>query len=455
MPQIASGSNATFTVPSGYVIDVQCPGGWVQLEFPVGTKVFEGNPAGRTFGPYSGGSAKLTSVKGDIYYEVDPASSGGAPYLGQVATGCRPAFTASGSFQQLQGRSRHIAMDNITSLQLVYSGWYITNPNANAGVAEVNSPGNVTLTASIEYPVGTFTQVKFGGSASGTLLPGANLVSDAASVNIPMGAAFFVRVFQQAPSGILNIGGVSSSGFGEACNIGTTGQLTDLTMSGTITNNNPTLKFLPSAIIAQTSRPSFVLFGDSRVQGIAKDSYSDGSVLLGDYERTIGKYFGFMNLALGGERASNAAAGTCAKRIGLAQYASHVACNYGINDFTNSATAAQVQTDVTTLRALLAGKPFYHGTVSPVTTSTDGWVTTGNQTVTASNGPRVTFNTAVRQCFAGAIDGYFEVADAVETARGSGIWKAGYTTDGTHGEQVACLAVRTAQGVDEAIRMLA
>jgi lysophospholipase L1-like esterase len=76
MPQITSGSNATFTVPSGYVIDVQCPGGWVQLEYPVGTKVFEGNPAGQTFGPYSGGSAKLTSVKGDIYYEVDPKTGG-------------------------------------------------------------------------------------------------------------------------------------------------------------------------------------------------------------------------------------------------------------------------------------------------------------------------------------------------------------------------------------------
>lgn len=80
MPQITSGSNATFTVPSGYVIDVQCPGGWIQLEFPVGTKVFEGNPAGQTFGPYSGGSAKLTSVKGDIYYEVDPTTGGDRPY---------------------------------------------------------------------------------------------------------------------------------------------------------------------------------------------------------------------------------------------------------------------------------------------------------------------------------------------------------------------------------------
>jgi hypothetical protein len=80
MPQITSGSNATFTVPSGYIIDVQCPGGWVQLEFPVGTKVFEGNPAGRTFGPFAGGSAKLTSVKGDIYYEVDPNSSGAVPF---------------------------------------------------------------------------------------------------------------------------------------------------------------------------------------------------------------------------------------------------------------------------------------------------------------------------------------------------------------------------------------
>lgn len=72
MPQIAAGGNATFAVPNGYTVDVQCPSGWVQLEYPVGTKVFEGNPgASRTFGPYPGGSAKLTSISGAIYYEVD------------------------------------------------------------------------------------------------------------------------------------------------------------------------------------------------------------------------------------------------------------------------------------------------------------------------------------------------------------------------------------------------
>src|SRR6478609_9695516 len=80
MPQITSGGNATFTVAANNVIDVQCPGGWIQLEYPVGTKVFEGNPAGRTFGPYAAGSAKLTSVKGDIYYEVDPSPAANVPF---------------------------------------------------------------------------------------------------------------------------------------------------------------------------------------------------------------------------------------------------------------------------------------------------------------------------------------------------------------------------------------
>lgn len=90
MPLITSGSNASFTVPAGYTIDVNCPGGWVQLEFPTGTKVFEGNPAGQTFGPYTGGTAKLTSVQGPIYYEVIPGASGGVAFdPSSVAVGSR------------------------------------------------------------------------------------------------------------------------------------------------------------------------------------------------------------------------------------------------------------------------------------------------------------------------------------------------------------------------------
>lgn len=70
MPQIAAGANASFTVPAGGSITIQCREGWVQLEYPSGTKIYEGNPANQVFGPFAGGTAKITSVQGAVYYET-------------------------------------------------------------------------------------------------------------------------------------------------------------------------------------------------------------------------------------------------------------------------------------------------------------------------------------------------------------------------------------------------
>lgn len=458
MATISDGSNATISVGQDDIITVQCPNGWVRYEYPVGTTVVEFTGT-RSFGPFANaGSVRLTSVQRSVYYEVSdltasPASSGKMrPYTGLVATRGKVLNSTNVAYQQLQGKTRHVAMDNITSLQLVYGGWYTTNPRSNGNVSEVNASAASTITASIEYPMGTRTQVKFSGSATGTIPVGSNLVSDSVAVSIPLGAAFFVHVFQQNPTSVLFIGSVTSAGTGELCNLAASG-LTDLTMAGTITNTFFTTHYPPLAIIGNTSRPSFALFGDSKCEG-ALDTYSDAYLLLGELERAAGKSFGFTNCGLGGERMSDVAGGTATKRVALAQYASHVLSQYGINDITNSRTAGQVLTDLATFRALFPGKPFYQGTVAPVTTSSDSWATTGNQTTHANNAARVTLNQSIRNHNTGALDGHMEIADAVESGRDSGIWKAAYTTDGTHETQTAYIAVKTFGGVDDALALL-
>lgn len=124
----------------------------------------------------------------------------------------------------------------------------------------------------------------------------------------------------------------------------------------------------------------------------------------------------------------------------------------GINDFVAlTATAAQVANNKLSLarQASARGVPLYWTTISPVTTSTDLWATTGNQTPFANNAARVTFNDWLR---AGApivqsggvwvyaavgtsgatligqpghpVTGYFEIANTVESAQDSGTWKA-------------------------------
>jgi hypothetical protein len=62
-------------------------------------------------------------------------------------------------------------------------------------------------------------------------------------------------------------------------------------------------------------------------------------------------------------------------------------------------------------------------TVPPVSTSTDAWLTTGNQTTASSNTNRVAVNTAIRNGTIPA-DKYIEFSGALESTQDSGIWNA-------------------------------
>jgi len=120
---------------------------------------------------------------------VDGSGGGGAtPFLGLVATRCRMTQQTSG-FASAMYRSSHTSTDAITSLKLVFPNFQLGNPDtSNAAV--------MTITASIEFPAGTFTQVKFGGSASGTIPDFGLVTSDFVNVSIPNATQFWVRFFQ-------------------------------------------------------------------------------------------------------------------------------------------------------------------------------------------------------------------------------------------------------------------
>lgn len=132
---------------------------------------------------------------------------------------------------------------------------------------------------------------------------------------------------------------------------------------------------------------------------------------------------------------------------------------YGRNDLTNGNATSLIQINLVKFWKRIArrGPIQYAMTVTPRTTSTDAWATTANQTTAdaAQETRRVELNTwlragapldpttllAVAAGTAGAVvagqaahplAGIVEVADAVETARNSGIWKAAYTADGLH-----------------------
>jgi lysophospholipase L1-like esterase len=144
------------------------------------------------------------------------------------------------------------------------------------------------------------------------------------------------------------------------------------------------------------------------------------------------------------------------------QGATHATCLTGTNDLTSNPGSAIVQARMLELWGRLTdmGMMVRAATIPPRTTSTDAWATLANQTANASEPSRVTMNNWIRDgapILAGVavaagssapgtlrtgaaghpLVGYYEVADAAESARDSGKWKvsgaANYATlDGTH-----------------------
>lgn len=338
-------------------------------------------------------------------------------------------------------RSAHWARAPITTLQLVYGNW-----RAAFNTGEEGFGAATTYRASIEYPAGVFTQVVFGGSPSGVAENLGEVISDPASVVIPMNAQFWVRTWTSNTVGVFYVSKPCDAAHGEAFEYSPT-TTPDKTMSGTLTDNGAGI-VTPYAIIGMSSRPAIWLAGDSRVWG-NNDVYTGNRFSdLGTLARSIGPVLPYSSAGCPTESAQQAIAQST-RRVNLAKrFFTHVASGYGINDVNAySRTAAQTYADLKTLADLFYPLPFFQGTLGPVTTSTDAWATTANQTVTASNPARVALNNLIREgtYFAGVM----EIADAVETSRDSGIYKApSYTADGLHELQKALAVVVSSNAIN-------
>ncbi len=189
-------------------------------------------------------------------------------YLGLVATKTYVATNGPGALQS-QSRTRHRAADTISSLQIVWGNWYVTQTTC----VETAGGSTASITASIEYPVGTFTPVKFNGSTGAAVISGSNVVSDTVAVSIPKGAFFFVRMHFSTSGGTIStqtrpasapFGQIADLANGEAVTYGTS--VVDQTMGGTVVDSagDGTVWTGPLAIIGATRLPSVYILGDSR-----------------------------------------------------------------------------------------------------------------------------------------------------------------------------------------------
>lgn len=369
-------------------------------------------------------------------------------YIGNVATNCQISRNFFAGNKQSMSRSIHRARDRIKRLKLVYANWYV---NLTAPIVETNPGGPATITASIEYN-GSFYQATFGGNVTGNVADGDNIVSDWINVDIPNGDRFFARCFYQNAAGVIFTGLQNTAVQHTRAEFGASG-ITDKTMGGSVGVTSGSVCMAPVAIIAETRKGSVLIIGDSIAygQGDSADSTDDTGILA----RSVGKYAPFINVGSQSDRAVHAKDnGT--KRFALGQYCSHVLCNYGFNDLMNGGvTSASLQSYINTIRGYFIGRPFFVTTVTPKTTSTDSWATVANQTVTAQESVRTSYNDAVRAGSALDIVDVIDTADAIEVnssgvkTRNGGFFPAAGTADGTHPTQALYLAVKAANIIPE------
>lgn len=364
-------------------------------------------------------------------------SFGYSTYEGLVASRARMIVNApdvTNTF--LMARSAHIATENLSSIRIAF-------PNFESrGSGDTGVGGSAAITASVEFPAGTFTQVLFSASASGTIANNSVLFSDFLVVSIPSGSTFWVRTFWHSASGTL-YNAWQNTFLGEATQLSTT-SISDLTMGGTITNSGA-FSYPPIAILAQTRNPSVIIVGDSIDAGAFDVEDSSSSITgrngkAGVISRSLGN-IPFLNMAISGETASGFISNGGARLL-LIQKGSHVASGHGTNDiFNNGASEATL---ITSLKSIWATTRFdqkvYQRTLIPRNNSSDAWATLVNQSQISApnNTTRIAFNTDLRGGVIAAsnLKGFYDVASAIESSLNSGLWTVTpsppYTSDGIH-----------------------
>lgn len=317
--------------------------------------------------------------------------------------------------------------------------------------------------------------------AAATVTSGSNIVTDTAVIAADFGkpvtgtgipAGTYVGTVTAGSQFLLS----STSGSQTSVNASASGTGVvvggDLTAPGigvaTVPEATAANMYMPSQILgrpllplgtATVSTPVVLLTGDSLMAGSNDYSsgYSGRNVLNaqlagGGYtERALAGKVPYINGAVSGDRAQYfMTTGYHLFRWTWASAATTMLCNYGINDVNNGRTLAQLQADLIGIWTLASrrGLRAIQHTITPFTSSTDGWSTTGNQSIAnptkeavrtgvndwLRDGAPVTSAASLTPVAVGTASAlragtaghplytYFEAADIAEGTRNSGRW---------------------------------
>lgn len=311
----------------------------------------------------------------------------------------------SGSNTKINGRSWQMAYVPVSALKVCVPNYYVSS--ATSGV-ETTPGGSVSVHIAVEYPHGTFTDLKWGGSTPGTVTALSNGCTDLTSLGftIPAYAKFRINYFLDWTIGS---GKAIYSSWANACDRGNGDEfaigtaLTDNSGNDTVLGTSPANCWFPGAVMAQSDRSVWWLIGDSIVAGV-NDMLGDPSGGRGLLGRAAAMLSPNLNFGVPGDRANwYAANGTLRTQLAATAGATSVLLELGVNDlFGASRTTDNLLTDRATIRAnaaaAISGIHVFDTTITPETTSTDGWNTTVNQTTVqvGANNYRAQFNDFLR-----------------------------------------------------------
>lgn len=333
----------------------------------------------------------------------------------------------------VNSQSYHVACARIKKLWMLFQNFYVGTASGSGDVAL----GAGTIAVTIGSPSGGWTTVPVNGLATGPLAAGGYTLAGPIDVDLLSGEGFYVRSSVRGSTGIVyrpnGIAGVDIATL-------SAGALSDTTTGGAITSTQSGSYYAPTAIIAETTTGALAYYGNSRGQGFSDTPDAEGGI--GHLERAlIAAGVPFTNLCQQSDRLMWAVSSPNARLL-IAQYADVAITEYGINDLNAGArTAAQLLADMGTFAGMLP-IPVYAETLLPKTLSSDSFTTVAGQTTASFESQRVTVNDTLRRGGVRGIAGFFDAADAVESARNSGKWKVdstafAYTPDGLHGSALA------------------
>lgn len=297
-----------------------------------------------------------------------------------------PHTLSNGTDTAMNTHCRHILTSDVTEVRLVY-----TNLNTPAGVEA--GPGNsITVTSSIELADGSFLPVNFAGVRAVVIASGSYALSDPVTLDLPKGTAIRSRTYVTVTSGgkfPRSHKGSYVGTMGDGAEIGASGTVTDKTLvAGNLASASAIDMYGPTAIIGKGPSvwdvPSIGLLGDSIQWGQGSESNTRVTQSgPGFGQIALNNQFNFINVGDPGDRATttNVRANHSLRWLFL-QGSTHVISNFGVNDLSNGVTLADYQAAVIGIWNQLGarGAKVWQTTITPVTTSTDGWLTAANQT---------------------------------------------------------------------------